>query len=287
MVLPLELLHQLKASDFPSQQEYELWQMRKLKILELGLLLHPYIPLGKGDFAAQQLQQIIHGALERPLGTEKNFESMQILKSSVTNLACRSLDGSSPDTYHWADGSPLNLYLYQRLLAACYYSDVGSITEENAEIMELIKKTWVILGVNKMLHNLCLSWLFFHHYITTRQAETDLLFSAANLLTEVGQDAKVTKHTAHLNILRSTLSSIMGWTEKRLFGYHDTFSTANIDSMQGILSLGVLVAKILAEIMSPKSHHKRTEELDVAQSKTEAYIRSSLRTAFAQVIFPH
>ncbi|KAM0945744.1 putative protein unc-13, mammalian uncoordinated 13, domain 2 [Dioscorea sansibarensis] len=282
MVLPLELLHQLQASDFPSQQEYELWQMRKLKFLELGLLLHPYIPLGKEDFAAQQLQQIIHGALDRPLGTEKNFESMQVLKSSVTYLACRSLDGLSPDTYHWADGSPLNLYLYQRLLAACYYSDEGSITEENAEIMELIKKTWVILGVNKMLHNLCLSWLFFHHYITTKQAETDLLFSAANLLTEVGQDTKVTKHTVHLNILRSTLSSIMGWTEKRLFAYHDTFSTANIDSMQSILSLGVLVAKILAEIMSPKAHHKRREELDGAQSKTEAYIRSSLRTAFAQ-----
>ncbi|KAJ0971438.1 hypothetical protein J5N97_019397 [Dioscorea zingiberensis] len=281
MVLPLELLHQLKASDFPSQQEYELWQMRKLKILEVGLLVHPHLPLGKGDFASEQLQRVIRGALEKPLETEKNSESMQVLKSSVAHLARRSLDGSSPDTYHWADGSPLNLHLYQRLLEACYYSGEGAITEEIDEIMELIKKTWVILGVNKMLHNLCLSWIFFHRYITTGQAGTDLLFSAANQLTEVAQNAKATKDTVHLNLLRSTLNSIMDWTEKRLLAYHDTFSADNVDSMQSILSFAVLVAKILAEVIS-KSHYKRREELDVVQSKIETYIRSSLRTAFAQ-----
>ncbi|XP_020417949.1 uncharacterized protein LOC18793656 [Prunus persica] len=100
MVLPLELLQQFKSSDFPSQQEYEGWQRRNLKVLDAGLLLYPSLPLDKKDTAPQQLQKIIRGALEKPIETGKHNESMQVLRGVVMPLACRSFDGSVSDTCH-------------------------------------------------------------------------------------------------------------------------------------------------------------------------------------------
>ncbi|MBA0699897.1 hypothetical protein Goari_001498, partial [Gossypium aridum] len=49
VVLPFELLQQLKQSDFTDQKEYGEWQKRNLKFLEAGLLLHPRVPLDKSD----------------------------------------------------------------------------------------------------------------------------------------------------------------------------------------------------------------------------------------------
>lgn len=282
MVLPLELLQQFKASDFLDPQEYEAWRNRNLKVLEAGLLVYPHIPLDRGD-ASQRLRQVLRGASERPLETGKNSESMQVLRSAIMSLACRSFDGSA-DICHWADGNPLNLHLYQRLLEACFVSgEEGSIIEEIDEVMELIKKTWIILGINQMLHNLCFLWVLFHRFVTTGQVDTDLLFAADNQLIEVAKDAKATKDPAYVKILSPTLSSIMGWAEKRLLAYHDTFNPSNIDSMQSIVSLGVSAAKILVEDISQEYRRKRREEVDVARTRIETYIRSSLRTAFAQV----
>ncbi|KAF8400872.1 hypothetical protein HHK36_014175 [Tetracentron sinense] len=283
MVLPLELLQQFKSSDFPDQQEYEAWQKRNLKVLEAGLLVHPHLPLDKSDTASQRLRQIIRGASERPIETGKNTESMQVLRSAVMSLACRSFDGSVSETCHWADGFPLNIRLYQTLLEACFdANEETSIIEEIDEVIELIKKTWVILGMNQMLHNLCFSWVLFHRFVVTGQVENDLLFAADNQLAEVSKDAKATKDPVYSKILSSTLSSILGWAEKRLLAYHDTFHRSNIDSMESIVSLGVSAAKILVEDISHEYRRKRKEEVDVARSRIDTYIRSSLRTAFAQ-----
>ncbi|KAF8388929.1 hypothetical protein HHK36_025611 [Tetracentron sinense] len=283
MVLPLELLQQFKASDFPDQQEYETWQKRNLKVLEAGLLLHPHLPLDKSDTASQRLRQIIRGASERPMETGKNNESMQLLRSAVMSLACRSFDGSVSDACHWADGFPLNIRLYQMLLEACFdANEETSIIEEVDEVLELVKKTWMILGMNQMLHNLCFSWVLFQRFVVTGQVENDLLFAADNQLAEVAKDAKATKDPVYSKILSSTLSSILGWAEKRLLAYHDTFHRGNIDSMQSIVSLGVSAARILVEDISHEYRRKRKEEVDVARNRIDTYIRSSLRTAFAQ-----
>ncbi|XWS26347.1 hypothetical protein CRYUN_Cryun26dG0024600 [Craigia yunnanensis] len=99
VVLPLELLQQLKQSDFTDQQEYDAWQKRNLKVLEAGLLLHPRVPLDKSNNASQRICQIIHSAIVRPMETGKNNELMQILCSSVMSLASRS-DGSLSDSCH-------------------------------------------------------------------------------------------------------------------------------------------------------------------------------------------
>lgn len=283
MVLPLELLQQFKASDFPDQQEYEAWRLRNLKVLEAGLLLHPHLPVEKSDPSSQRLRQIIRGASEQPLETGRNSESMQVLRGAVMALACKSFDGSASDVYHWADGYPLNLQLYQMLLEACFdCNEETSIIEEVDEVIELIKKTWPILGLNQMLHNLGFSWILFHRFVVTGQVENDLLFAADNQLAEVAKDAKTTKDPVYAKILSSTLSSILGWTEKRLLAYHDTFHPGNIDSMQSIVSLGVSAARILVEDISHEYRRRRKEEVDVAQNRIDTYIRSSVRTAFAQ-----
>lgn len=286
MVLPLELLQQFKSTDFPDQQEYEAWQMRNLKVLEAGLLLHPIVPIEKSNSAAQRLRQIIRGASEKLIETGKNNESMQSLRSAVMPLASRSIDGFGSDACHWADGFPLNLRLYQMLLEALFDAyDETSIIEEIDEVLELIKKTWVILGMNQMLHNLCFTWVLFHRFVATGQTENDLLFAADNQLAEVAKDAKATKDPVYSKILSSTLSSILGWVEKRLLAYHDTFDRDNVDLMQSIVSLGVSAAKILVEDISHEYRRRRKEEVDVARNRIDTYIRSSVRTAFAQASY--
>ncbi|OEL38847.1 hypothetical protein BAE44_0000134 [Dichanthelium oligosanthes] len=281
MVVPLEFLQQFKASDFPDPQEYEVWRSRNLKLLEAGLLVHPLVPLNKSDSSAQRLRQIIRGAYDRPLETGKNSESMQSLRTSVMSLAGRSHDGTS-DGCHWADGFPLNLHLYQTLVEACFDNDEGTVVDEIDEVMELLKKTWVILGINETLHNLCFTWALFNHFVMSGQVDIELLSAAENQLAEVAKDAKTTKDPNYCKVLSSTLSSVMGWTEKRLLAYHETFNTSNIESMQGIVSIGVSAARVLVEDISHEYRRRRKEETDVARSRVETYIRSSLRTAFAQ-----
>ncbi|KAF5481978.1 hypothetical protein F2P56_002583 [Juglans regia] len=282
VVLPLELLQQFKSSDFPSQQEYAAWQRKNLKVLEAGLLLHPHLPLEKTNSASQQLQQIIRGAPEKPLETGKHNESMQVLRSSVMSLACRSFDGSATETCHWADGFPLNLRLYKMLLEASFdINEDTSIIEEIDEVLELIKKTWVVLGLNQMLHNLCFSWVLFHRYVATGQVENDLLFASNSLLIEVEKDANEIRDPVSSKILTSILSVILGWAEKRLLAYHDNFHSGNVESMQSVVSLGLLSAKILVEDLSYEYRRNR-KEVSVTCERVETYIRSSLRTAFAQ-----
>nr|KJB65005.1 hypothetical protein B456_010G075600 [Gossypium raimondii] len=286
VVLPLEMLQQLKPSDFPNQGEYEAWQRRNLKLLEAGLLLHPLLPLDKTDTAPQRLRQIIRGALEKPLETGKNNESMQALRSIVLSLACRTFDGSASETIHWADGFPLNLRIYQMLLEACFdVNDETSVIEEVDEVLELIKKTWVVLGMNQMLHNLCFLWILFNRYVATGEVEGDLLFAANNLLMEVEKDSKSMKDPNYSKILSSTLSAILGWAEKRLLAYHNYFHSDNTELLECVVSVGVLSAKIMVEDISHE-YRKKRKEFDVAHERVDTYIRSSLRTAFFQVWDP-
>lgn len=106
----------------------------------------------------------------------------------------RSFDGSVSDICHWADGVPFNLGLYQTLLESCFdINKATSVIEEVDELLELIKKTWGVLGINQAYHNLCLSWVFFDRYVATDEVEIDLLYSAEKLFLEVGKDAKGTK----------------------------------------------------------------------------------------------
>lgn len=285
-VLPLELLQQLKASDFPDSKDYMAWQSRNLKVLEAGLLLHPSIPLDKNNLGAQRLRQILHGGSNRPIETGRNSESMQVLRTSVMSLACRSIDDSGFETCRWADGYPLNLRLYLMLLEACFdISEETVIIEEVDEILEVTKKTWPILGMNQMLHNLCFSWILFNQFVSTGQVENELLIAADSQLLEVAKDAQAAKDPIYAKILSSFINSIMNWAEKRLLAYYDTFHGDNLLMMQTVVSLGVSAAKLLVEDISYEYRRRRKEEVDIARERVETYIRSSLRTAFAQASF--
>ncbi|XP_047338467.1 protein unc-13 homolog [Impatiens glandulifera] len=267
MVLPLELLQQFKPSDFPNQREYESWQRRNLRILEAGLLLHPHLPLDKNDANAQKLQQIINGASNKPLDAGKYSEQMQILRNSVLSLACRSKDGSSSEKCHWADGYPLNLRIYQSLLESCFdVNDETSVVEEVDEVLELVKRIWVVLGMNQLLHNLIFSWVFFNRYVSTGQVNNDLLIAASNLLLEVEKGSKTTYDDSEFSRASTSVSRlILGWAEKRLVSYHDTFYSRNIGLMRIVVSLAVTSGKIMGKDVS-----------------LDDFIRSSVRSAFAQ-----
>ncbi|TVU06270.1 hypothetical protein EJB05_49473, partial [Eragrostis curvula] len=283
MVFPLEFLQKFKATDFPDPLEYEAWQTRNFKLLEAGLLVHPLVPLKKSDISAQRLRKIIQEAYDGQLETGWNSESMQRLRRAAMSLACRSLTETS-DECHWADGFPLNLHIYKMLVEACFDGEDGTLLDEIDEVMELLKKTWVILGVNQMLHNLCFTWALFNHFVISGQADKELLSATQNLLVQVINDAKITEDPDYCDVLSSTLSLIMGWTEKRLLAYHETFSTSNIHSMADMVSIAISTAMILVDNMSYDRHLGRKEQAEVVHGRIATYIRSSVHTAFAQKI---
>ncbi|VFQ67085.1 unnamed protein product [Cuscuta campestris] len=282
-VLPMELLQHLKISDFPSQQKYEAWQRRILMVLEAGLLLHPSLPLLHTDSQFLQLSEIIHGAMITPIDTGKYSNSMQGLRNVVLSLASRSFDGSVSQVCHWADGIPLNLRLYEKLLEACFeVDDATTIIEEVDEFLEIIKKTWVILGIDQMLHNICFLWVLFHHYVISGQNDDDLLFAAEILLLEVNDDAQTAKDSTYVKLLSSTLGLILGWAEKKLLAYHYNFYRSNIDIMRSVLSIATLIAKLVEGMFN--EYHKK-QEGDVAYCRVDNYIRSSLHKAFTQASY--
>ncbi|KAI4377088.1 hypothetical protein MLD38_014774 [Melastoma candidum] len=282
IVLPLELLQQFQPSDFPKIQDYDSWQRRHVKVLEAGLLLHPHLPLNKTDNSAQRLRQIIRTALEKPSEIGRNSEASNALRSTVMSLACRSLNGSTSEMCHWADGFPLNIRLYQVLLEACFdINEETSMIEEVDEVLDQIKKTWTVLGMNQALHNLCFAWVLFHQYVATGQEENDLLYAASNLLLEVEEDSRATKDQEYLKFSISTLKLILGWSEKRLIAYHDTFHCGNIDVMQNLVSMSTSSAKILADQVSHENGRKKADA-DVARQTVETYIRTSSRALYSQ-----
>lgn len=281
MVLPLELLQHIRSSDFTTEREYEAWQRRNLKVLEAGLLIHPHFPLDKSLTAPQRLCHILHAASQKPIDTGKHSESMRVLSSLVTSLAFRSSDGSASDICHWADGIPLNLHLYKILIKACFdVNDETSVVEEVDNVLDQVKKTWLILGIDQVFHNLCFFWVLFHQYVTTGETENDLIFAVNRLILEVVEDAKTIHASEYAKILSSTLRLVLDWAEKKLSQYHEFFYRVNIDVMQSVLSLGVSAARMLVDISH--EYGKQREEVDMACSRVDAYIRSSVRNTFSQ-----
>ncbi|KVI01235.1 Mammalian uncoordinated homology 13, domain 2 [Cynara cardunculus var. scolymus] len=272
-----------KSADFPTQHEYEEWQKRNLKILEAGLLLHPKIPLGKNNSSARQLSEIIHEAYECPMVTGKHSEEVKTLRGVVKSLASRSFDTDDSDMCHWADGIPLNLRLYQLLLEALFeIDDPTVIVDEVDEILEYIKKTWGILGLDEKIHKLCFLWVLFNRYIATGQVEKDLLFACGNLLLDIKEDAGFAGFDSkYSKILKSTLILILDWAEKGLLAYREFFYRGNIDLMHIILSIALSAAEMVAE--ECPCDHGTWKTNNVASAKVDTYIRSSMRKAFNQL----
>lgn len=292
IILPLELLRHLKPAEFNDPQEYHFWQKRQLKILEAGLLRHPAVPLDKFNTFAKSFREIIQAAETKPIDTGKNSESMRNLVNCVVSLAWRTTDGLPTDICHWADGFPLNVHIYMALLCSVFdMKDETLVLDEIDELLELMKKTWSTLGMNRSIHNLCFTWVLFEQYFITGQVEPDLLSASLAMLAEVANDAKkVDREPMYVKMLRDVLTSMKRWSEKRLLDYHRNFDKGNVALMENVLPLVFLATKILEEDVPGYSTTAVNEAGkegvvpdDTAGNRVDHYIRSSMRNAFAKV----
>nr|XP_043611336.1 protein unc-13 homolog [Erigeron canadensis] len=284
IVLPLELLRQIKLSEFNDTNEYHTWQKRQLRILEAGLLDHPSIPLGKTNTFAKRLREIIHGSEVKPIDTNKNSEAMKTLSNCVVSLSWRSPNGAPTDVCHWVDGYPLNINIYIPLLRSIFdLKDETCVLDEVDELLELMKKTWPTLGITRAIHNLCLTWVLFEQYVITGQVENELLGASLTMLTEVAYDAKKADHDPiYLNMLSAMLYSMKKWLENRLLDYHESFNRGTVKLMKNMLPLVFSATKILEEDVPG---YKVGAIKGTSDSiNVDRYIRSSLRNAFAKML---
>ncbi|KAJ9558801.1 hypothetical protein OSB04_013415 [Centaurea solstitialis] len=289
IILPLELLRQLKPAEFGSSTEYHIWQKRQLKILEAGLLDHPSIPLDKSNNFANKLREIIHNADAKPVDTSKSSETMRTICNCVVSLAWRTANGSPTDVCHWADGYPFNVHLYVALLRSIFDPrDETSVLDEVDELLELMKKTWSTLGITRPIHNLCLTWVLFEQYVMTGQIENDLLGATLTMLAEVANDAKkAERRPIYVQMLAALLNSMKTWSENRLLDYHESFNKGTVGLMENILPMVYLATKILEEDVPTyrMTAIDRSEEAsDYSGNKVDLYIRSSLKNAFVKMM---
>lgn len=287
IVLPLELLRQLKASEFYDTHEYHQWQRRQLRILEAGLL-HPSVPHESLNSAELQLKEVIKLSETKPIDTNKNSEAMRNLCSAVVALAWRSPNGSTGEACHWADSYPLNVHLYLALLQSIFdLREETVVLDEVDELVELMKKTWPTLGLNRMIHNVCFTWVLFHQYIVTGQVESDLMRATLAMLDEVANDAKrQDRDPCYIEIVSSTLASMQGWAEKRLLDYHESFDKGTVGNMENILSLALSATTIINDnISSIVQNGVGLMERDIGTliKRIDGYIRSSVTSTFTKV----
>ncbi|XP_047319863.1 protein unc-13 homolog [Impatiens glandulifera] len=304
IIIPLELLRHLKPSEFSDHHEYHIWQRRQLQILECGLILHPFDPIDKNSDAAIRLSELIRSADQTPLdATVVNSDTMRSLCNSVLSLSWRSTNTS--DSYpaaeicHWADGYPLNVHIYLTLLRSIFdLREQTALIDEADEILELIKKTWTTLGVNRPIHNLCFMWVLFERFVDGGGGggvESELLGAALTMMNEVGGDAKKAAAAAsteemdpmYARILEPLMGAIKSWSEKRLGDYHKYFHKGIISVMENLLPLVFAATRILEEDVSAMAAITRSETTatagDLTDNRIDNYIRSSIRNAFAQI----
>ncbi|XP_047938630.1 protein unc-13 homolog [Salvia hispanica] len=286
IILPLELLRHLKPSEFSDTDEYHTWQRRQLKILEAGLVLHPSIPLDKMDAFAIKFKEILDSSDQKAIDTGKNSITMRALCNCVVSLAWRSPNGGSTDVCHWADGYPLNVHIYTSLLASIFDSkEETMVLDEVDELIELIKKTWSTLGINRCFHNLCFTWVLFEQFVATGQVEPDLLAASYTMLTEVASDAKKSdRDPYYLTMLAQALSSMNKWMEARLLNYHENFNKETIGLMENMLPLLFSLNKILEEDVPAYVVSSQDNADEFTGNKVDYYIRSSLKNAFDKMV---
>ncbi|TKY46075.1 DUF810 protein [Spatholobus suberectus] len=288
IILPLELLRHLKPSEFNDSHKYHLWQKRQLKLLEAGLLLHPSIPIEKTNTYAMNLKDIIRSAEFKPLDTGKNSDTMRTFSNSVVCLSMRSPNDTTTNVCHWANGYPVNIHLYISLLQSIFdLRDETSVLDEVDEQLDLIKKTWSTLGINRPIHNVCFTWVMFQQYVETGQIEPDLLCASHALLNEVANDAKKERESLYVEILRSVLSSLQEWADKRLLNYHECFQGGDIGQIENLLPVVLLASKISGHvtISDGEGQEKGDKTMgDSSEDQIDDYIRSSIKNAFEKAM---
>ncbi|XP_066384774.1 protein unc-13 homolog [Miscanthus floridulus] len=284
IVLPLELLRQLKPAEFTDAEEYHQWQFRQIKLLEAGLILHPSLPLDRLHAAVLRFREVMRATEIRAIDTGKNSDVMRALTNAVHALSWRSgTAGAAVEACHWADGYPLNVLLYCSLLQTIFdLRECTVVLDEVDELLELIKKTWPTLGINRILHNVCLAWVFFQQYVITGQVEPDLVAAALTVLVDVAADTKQGgRDPLYVKVLLSALGGMREWSEKRLLDYHDSYEKgiggAATEGMEILLSLALAAGKIIAD-------RECAGDGNFAGDRVDYYVRCSMKSAFTNIL---
>lgn len=294
IVIPFQLLKHLKTSDFNNVHDYNAWQLRQLKILEAGLVLHPFHPLERNHPAALRLREVIRAAEIRPLDmTDKKSESWRTLNESIKILTERNPSKMPTEVAHWADGFPLNMHIYTALLRAVFdVRDETVVLDEVDELLELMKKTWTTLGINGMIHNVCFTWVLFEQYVLTGQIEPDLLTATLGMLLEVAKDAaNMHREPGYVRVLSAVMAAIQAWSEKKLLDYHEWFEKSIAVIMENVLCLAISTGRILCEDISTPGCSGSTTSTTIEQensrsaagNRVDHFIRSSVKNAFNKV----
>uniref|UniRef100_A0A0E0CUY2 MHD1 domain-containing protein n=1 Tax=Oryza meridionalis TaxID=40149 RepID=A0A0E0CUY2_9ORYZ len=300
IVLPLELLRQVKLTDFADSGEHHQWQRRQLKLLEAGLIAHPSLPHDRLNAVVLRFREVMQAADARAIDTGKTSDAMQALCNAVHALAWRSAPGSKAaggEACHWADGYPLNVLLYVSLLQAIFdLKEETVVLDEVDELLELMRRTWPTLGITKMLHNMCFAWVLFQQYVVTGQIEPDLAGAALAMLTEVAADAKQeNRDPVYARVLSSILATIHDWSEKRMLGYHEWFGNSSCGAggamaMEGALSLALATTQIISDnaiftsISTAETEHEDCSVGSFAGDRVDYYVRCSTRSAFTKIL---
>nr|CAB3499415.1 unnamed protein product [Digitaria exilis] len=286
IVLPLELLRQLKPSEFADAEEYHQWQFRQVKLLEAGLILHPSLPLDRLHAPVLRFREVMRATEIRAIDTGKGSEVMRALTTAVHALSWRSgTAGAAVEACHWADGYPLNVLLYCSLLQAIFdLRECTVVLDEVDELLELIKKTWPTLGVTRAVHNVCLAWVLFQQYVITGQVEPDLAAAALAVLVDVAADARQqesSRDPLYVKVLLSALGGMQEWFEKRLLDYHEGYEKgvggAATEGVEILLSLALAAGKIIAD-------REGAGEGNFAGDRVDYYIRCSMKSAFTKIL---
>lgn len=249
--------------------------------------MHPSIPIEKTNTYAMSLKDIIRSGELKPIDTSKNSETMRAFSNSVVSLSMRSPDGIPTNVCHWANGFPVNVHLYVSLLQSIFdLEDETLVLDEVDELLELMKKTWSTLGINRPIHNVLFTWVMFQQYVATGEKEPDLLCASHAMLNEVAKDAKKEKEGLYVKILRSVLSSFQGWVDKRLLNYHEYFQGGNVRQIENLLPVVLLASKVLGDVTTQEKGDKTINE-DSSEDQVDDYIRSSLKNAFEKVRDSH
>ncbi|KAE8660080.1 hypothetical protein F3Y22_tig00116958pilonHSYRG00038 [Hibiscus syriacus] len=244
-------------------------------ILPLELLRH--------SKPMMRLRDTIRASESNPIDSSKNSEITRTLCNTVASLACGSTTVAPADVCHWANGYPFNIHIYISLQAIFDTKDETLVLDEVDELLELMKKTWSILGINRAIHNACFTWVLFQQYVVTNQAEPDLLSAAYTMLTEVEMDArKPDKETTYVKLLSCVLVSVENWVEKRLLHYHEYFNKGNADEIENLVPMALFSAKILIEDLKMMEVDKVLADLN--GDRVDKYIRFSVQNAFAKMI---
>ncbi|GMI64168.1 CELLULOSE-RELATED DUF810 [Hibiscus trionum] len=285
ILIPLQLIWHIKPTEFNDPHEYHIWQRRQLKIIEAGLLIYPSAPLDKSNPSAMHLRETIRAGDCKPLEITKNSETWKTLCTAVASLAWRNTNGGPTDVCHWADGFPLNIHLYTCLLQGIFdSSDETVVLDEVDELLELMKKTWTTLGINRRIHNACFTWVLLRQYVATNQMEPDLLSAAYTMLTEVAKDAKQPDREAmYVKLLSLIVTSILNWAEKRLLRYHEYFNKGSTSGIESLLSLAQSSAKILGDVTIMEGEGGKKGDIMLADC-VDRYIRSSVKNAFTKMV---